>query len=192
MKESGCVLGAFGVESGNDLILKKMGKGVSKERILSASRLLKEAGITTCSFFIFGHPNESYRSIWDSIAFATKLNCEETAIGIMVPYPGTEIYDMAKKGENGYKKMSFDWDAYNKQLGNAVELINISRRNIEILQLFAYFWLYIINGRPKDIYRMIKVSGNHNIWRLVTSIIIKIVSPKLANSNILFKNKGQS
>ena len=103
---------------------------------------------------------------------------KETAIGIMVPYPGTEIYDMAIKGENGYVKMSIDWDDYNKQLGNAVELVTISRRKIELMQLTAYFWLYIFNGRLKDIYRMIKVSGNHNIWRLVVSIIFKIIFPK--------------
>ena len=188
MKRAGCVLGAFGVESGNDEILANMGKGASKKRIINARNFFKDAGITTCSFFIFGHPNETINSIWDTIKFATKLDCEETAIGIMVPYPGTEIYDMAKKGENGYVKMSFDWDDYNKQLGNAVELVTISRRKIELMQLSAYFWLYIVNGRLKDIYRMIKVSGNHNIWRLVFSIILKIIFPK--SSKRFFKKKS--
>ena len=150
----------------------------SKKRIVNARNLFKDARISTVALFIFGHPNETVKSIWDTIKFATKLNCEETAIGIMVPYPGTEIYDMAKKGENGYVKMSIDWNDYNKQLGNAVELTTISRRKIELMQLFAYFWLYIFNARLKDIYRVTKISGDNNNWSLVFSIILKIIFPK--------------
>ena len=42
------------------------------------------------------------------------------AFGIMVPYPGTEVAEMAKKGEGGYKIISSNWADYNKQLGNAL------------------------------------------------------------------------
>ena len=39
------------------------------------------------------------------------------AIGILVPYPGTETWELAIKGEGGYRKLSPDWRDYNKQLG---------------------------------------------------------------------------
>ena len=126
-----------------------------------------------------GHPNETYKTLLDTIKFAAKVNCEETAIGIMVPYPGTEIYEMALKGEGGYVKMSFDWDDYNKQLGNAIALKNISRRQLELFQLAGYFWLYVINGRWKDIYKMItnQGMGRKNIWKLIVSVFMKIIDP---------------
>ena len=162
-----------------------------KKRIINARNLFKDAGITTCSFFIFGHPNETIKSIWDTIKFATKLNCEETAIGIMVPYPGTEIYDMALKGANGYVKMSFDWDDYNKQMGNAIELKNISRRQLELLQLSAYFWLYIVNGRWKDLYKMITkpVAGETKLFRTAFAILMKIIDPSQRFTKKWFSNK---
>ena len=45
-------------------------------------------------------------------------------------------------------------------MGNAVALKNISRRQLELFQLAAYFWLYVVNGRWKDIYKMVTKSGN--------------------------------
>ena len=108
----------------------------------------------------------------------------------MVPYPGTEIYDMALKGEGGYVKMSIDWDDYNKQMGNAIELKNISRRKLEILQLAAYFWLYVVNGRWKEIYKMMTKAGNaeRTIWRLIVSIFMKIIDPSQRFTKKWFAN----
>ncbi len=191
MKEAGCNYAGLGVETGNDEILKKMKKGAKKENILRARNILKEAGIRACCFLIIGHPNETYKSIFDTIRFAAKVNCEETAIGIMVPYPGTEIYDMALKGEGGYVKMSFDWDDYNKQLGNAIELKNISRRQLEFFQLTAYFWLYVVNGKWKEIYKMMTKSGNkqQNDWKLALSTLLKIIDPQQRITRKWFANK---
>ena len=179
MKDAGCDITGFGIESGNDELLKQMKKGAKKENIINAIKIMKQVKIRTCAFFIFGHPNETYKTIFDSIRFASKVNCEEVAIGIMVPYPGTEIYNMALNGEGGYVKMSIDWDDYNKQLGNAVELKNISRRKLELLQLTAYFWLYIVNGRWSDLYKLITSNSNRgsNIWKLIISIVVKIIDP---------------
>ena len=203
MKEAGCNYAGLGVESGNDEILKKMNKGAKKENIIRAREILKEVNIRACCFLIFGHPFETYKSIIDSIKFASKVNCEETAIGIMVPYPGTEIYNMALKGEGGYVKMSIDWEDYNKQLGNAVELKNISRRKLEMLQFAAYFWLYIVNGRWSDVYKMFTVSsfssgtaagGNAetNIWKLVLSMIMKILGIQKFAKKIFINTRAHS
>ena len=194
MKESGCNYAGLGVESGNDEILKKMNKGAKKVNILAARKILKDVNIRTCCFMIFGHPNETIKTIFDSIRFAAKVNCEQTAIGIMVPYPGTEIYDMALKGEGGYVKMSIDWEDYNKQMGNAVELKNISRRKLEILQLTAYFWLYLVNGKWKEIYKMMRRGDGleKNVWKLVVSIFMKIIDPSQKLTKKWFSNKGST
>ena len=190
MKEAGCNYAGLGVESGNDEILRKMGKAAKKENIISARNILKKVGIRTCCFLIMGHPNETYKTLLETIKFAAQVNCEETAIGIMVPYPGTEIYEMALKGEGGYVKMSFNWDDYNKQMGNAVALKNISRRQLELFQLAAYFWLYVVNGRWKDIYKMVTKSGNgeEKIWKLIVSIFMKIIDPSQRFTKKWFSN----
>ena len=190
MKESGCMLVALGVESGDPTILKQMGKNVTKERVAEARNVLKQVGIRVRGLYIFGHPHETFKTIFRTVRFATKLNAEETCIGILVPYPGTETYQMALKGEGGYRKMSLKWSDYNKQIGSAIELKNISRRQLEICQLLAYFWLFIVRGKWSELYKTTTASNQGFMWRAVLSIVIKILNPTGKTYWKWFSNSG--
>ena len=55
MKKSGCYLVAFGIESGNEEILKKINKGESLQQIVQAIRWAKRYGMETEGFFILGN-----------------------------------------------------------------------------------------------------------------------------------------
>ncbi len=172
MKESGCILAAMGVESGNGDILARMNKGINLERIHQVRRIFKQTEIPVLAFFIFGHPHETWKSILDTMKFAVRLNADETAIGIMVPYPGTDVWEMATRERGGYKKLSTNWQDYNKQLGNAVELEGISRRQIEFAQVLAYSLVFLLNMRFGDFARSL-----HRHYRLAFSILYKILFP---------------
>jgi radical SAM superfamily enzyme YgiQ (UPF0313 family) len=186
MKQAGCVYVGYGVESGDDDIIKQMKKGVTKERVIRARKILLEAGITTMGYFMVGHPNETRKSVLRTIKFMVQLNPDVAAIGIVVPYPGTETWELARKGEGGYVNMSLNWADYNKQLGNAVELRNISRREIEFYQLLGYFLLYTLNFRFKDLFR---IARQH--LPLLLSMIMKIAFPRVVREKVmLFRNDG--
>jgi anaerobic magnesium-protoporphyrin IX monomethyl ester cyclase len=186
MKQAGCVYVGYGVESGDDDIIKLMKKGVTKERLIRARKILRDAEITTMGYFMVGHPNETRRSIWRTIRFMAQLNPDVAAIGIVVPYPGTETWEMARKGEGGYVNMSLNWEDYNKQLGNAVELRNISRREVEFYQLCGYFLLYTLNLRFKDLFLIA-----HQHLPLLTSMLMKVLFPsRLQRKITLFRNDG--
>ena len=73
----------------------------------------------------------------------------------MVPYPGTEVARMASMGMGGYKVISSNWSDYNKQLGNALELENLSRKDLERLQLIGYLRLFVYNMRFMDLTRFV-------------------------------------
>ncbi|HUO05199.1 MAG TPA: radical SAM protein [Candidatus Binataceae bacterium] len=155
MKQAGCVEVGLGVESGDPDIMAAMKKGVTKERIKAAADAFHQVGLDFLSFFIIGHPGETWRTALRSIKFAAELNGKSSAFGIMVPYPGTEVWEMAIKGEGGYRKLSTNWEDYNKQLGNAVELEHLSRRQMEMLQIFGYVFVYLYHARLSDLMRAV-------------------------------------
>jgi len=147
MKKAGFVYIDYGVETGNREILKTIRKGLTLEQTENAIKLTKKAKIKVGANYILGHPYETLETARETINYAVKLNADINAIGIMVPYPGTQIYELAKKGEGGYVILSANWDNYNKQLGSALELKGIKRKQLEILQLIGYLKILICNCR---------------------------------------------
>ena len=144
----------IGVETGDAEIMKKMGKGISMKKIMEAYEFAKKADVPIGTFFIIGQPDESVSSINKTIDLAVKINPDLPMFGLMTPYPGTEVARLAAKGEGGYHLKTKDWDSYSKQLGGALSFANLSKRQIEWLQIKAYVSVYLFNGRIIDFLKM--------------------------------------
>ncbi|MBF0439233.1 MAG: cobalamin-dependent protein [Magnetococcales bacterium] len=172
MRSAGCIMVALGVESGNEITLKNIGKGITKKRILETGAALKKAKLPFTSFFIIGQPNETPESANETIRFAIELNADVPVIGIMVPYPGTKIWEMMERGEGGYIRQTLDWNEFNKQIGNAVTFQGISRKKLESIQLFGYIKVFLYNLRFFD---LAKFAFKYR--RLVLSMIKKVILP---------------
>jgi anaerobic magnesium-protoporphyrin IX monomethyl ester cyclase len=157
MREAGCVECGLGIETGDSLALSRLGKGTSVRMVVEAFEAARRAGLDTIGFFIFGHPDETLQSMQATIDLAVRLNPTLPIFGVMVPYPGTEVARLAANGEAGYRLLSDDWDAYNKQVGGALEFAGISRRSIEALQLRAYIEVFLKNGRFRDLAKLVWV-----------------------------------
>lgn len=151
-KKAGCYRLEMGVESGDDEILKKIGKkGVSVKKIKESVKIVKDAGIKMGTYYIIGHPGETRETLRKTIDLAVELNTDTIAVGIMSPYPGTKVYEMALRGEEGYKLLSTDWSDYDKYGGKALELRDIPYKELERLQMRAIFYLYLKNFRFIDL-----------------------------------------
>jgi len=155
MKRAGFEYIDYGVESGNAEVLKRIHKSVTMEQTERAIAMTKKAGIRVGANFILGHPYETWETAMETIDYAVKLNADFNAIGIMCPYPGTEIYDLAIKGEGDYILLSTDWKDYNKQIGNALELKNLNRKQLEKLQMIGYMKILVWNFRFLDLIKFI-------------------------------------
>lgn len=156
MKQAGAYMVGFGIETGDLDKLQYLNKGIrSWDKILQARNAAKRAKLAVEAYFIIGQPNETYASAKNTIRLATEVNPELPIFGIMVPYPGTEVANMAERGEGGFRIKSYDWDDYNKQIGDALEFKGLTRRQLEKLQLFGYLSVFVKNWRFMDLTRFV-------------------------------------
>jgi radical SAM superfamily enzyme YgiQ (UPF0313 family) len=145
----------MGVESGDEITLKRMGKGTNEKMIVNAFKMAHKNGLKTGAFFIIGQPNETHKTIWNSLRLAIKINPTEPIFGTMVPYPGTEISRMAAAGEGGYKLLTTDWDRYSIQLNSSMQIVSMSQTMLELYQILAYTIVFIGNFRIMDFIRFV-------------------------------------
>lgn len=96
MKNSGCRLVQYGIEAGNQEVLKKIKKGITIEQAKRAVELTKKVGIPCVVNFIIGHPGETFDRAMDSIRLAEELPVDSVCFYNLVPYPGTELFEWVK------------------------------------------------------------------------------------------------
>jgi radical SAM superfamily enzyme YgiQ (UPF0313 family) len=92
MREAGIRWICFGVESGNQDILDRMGKHITLEQIRRAFALAREAGLFVAGNFMIGHIGETRETAMDTIRLACELPEEYASFAIAIPFPGSEIY----------------------------------------------------------------------------------------------------
>ncbi|MBA7655408.1 tRNA-2-methylthio-N(6)-dimethylallyladenosine synthase [subsurface metagenome] len=97
MKESGCDFISYGVESGNNEVLRAIKKGITIQQVERAVEITNEVGIKNAGTFIIGHPGETLEKAMDTIKFAERLPFRFVSFYNLVPYPGTELYDWIKE-----------------------------------------------------------------------------------------------
>jgi len=96
MKAAGCGGIDIGMESGDPGMLLRIGKGVTVERVLDVLGWCRDLGLHTVLNLMFGWPDETDEELDATLEFmrrAAPLAGGFNARGVLVPYPGTEIYD---------------------------------------------------------------------------------------------------
>lgn len=122
MKGANFVRVSMGIESGSEKLLKEVSKGTGKDDCIKACKLLSKYGVETRGSFMVGFPFETKETVEETIEFSKELELYHANFNIMMPYPGTKIYEMALKGRGIYftdPKYATDWDRF-RRWGTAV------------------------------------------------------------------------
>jgi hopanoid biosynthesis associated radical SAM protein HpnJ len=152
-KESGLRLFLVGYESGNEEILKRIKKGVTLEEMRRFTKACHQAGVVVHGTFILGLPVETRQTVENTIRFAQELAVFRLQVSLAAPYPGTELFEMARQNGWFVKKDKADLVEADGFQQSALEYPELSKEEIfEAVDRF-YRAYYL---RPKPILRFIK------------------------------------
>ena len=153
MKDCGLRLFLVGYESGNQEILNRIKKGIQIEEAKQFTKHCKELGVVIHGTFILGLPVETKETIEQTIRYAMELDVFSIQVSLAAPYPGTELYEMAR--QNGWfaKKDKTDIIHDDGLQQSTLEYPGLTKEEIfEAVDRF-YRTYYL---RPKPILRIIK------------------------------------
>lgn len=128
----------FGVESADNGILRRLRKGITIEMVEQTIKNCKELGIKTHLTYCIGLPGDTEETIKKTIEFAKK-NGDSYQISLAAPFPGTPLYDEAKR--EGWLNIA-SWDDFNGLNDATLTYPNLNSKRIYELyqsgQQFTY------------------------------------------------------
>jgi radical SAM superfamily enzyme YgiQ (UPF0313 family)/ubiquinone/menaquinone biosynthesis C-methylase UbiE len=106
MRETGCSMINYGVESANPLTLQRLNKSEAINEMIEKIRWTKEEGINCSINFMWGYPWESIEEMHNTVNLMRELSkfaFEIMPAGILIPFPGTQLYE-EYKDEYGFQQ----------------------------------------------------------------------------------------
>jgi radical SAM superfamily enzyme YgiQ (UPF0313 family) len=117
MERSGCISLVIGVESGSQRMADFLRKDIDVTRAFAVNRRLARYGIQPRYLFMIGSPGENEKDLAETASMMLQLVKENPKAGlgvqIFVPYPGTELFDIAVKEGLPVPQRLEDWVPYN-------------------------------------------------------------------------------
>lgn len=146
MKQAGCWMIGFGIESGSQKILNMIGKKTTLEQSRKAVKLSKDAGLEVTGHVVLGLPGDTNETIRETIDFVKGIDPDFAQFYCAVPFPGSKLYIEAK--EKGWINTS-QWQRF-EQNYSVLDLDAIKAKEIMEWRKRAYKEFYL---RPKMIFR---------------------------------------
>jgi anaerobic magnesium-protoporphyrin IX monomethyl ester cyclase len=97
LKTAGVKTIGIGVESGSQQQQKRLKKNLDLSHVKKIVKLIKSKGLLVHINYMVGFPHETVVQIKETIDLARELKAHSNQFLILVPYPGTEIYEEAKR-----------------------------------------------------------------------------------------------
>jgi radical SAM superfamily enzyme YgiQ (UPF0313 family) len=169
MKKAGCIQISYGVESGDDGVLKQIGKQITTDQIREAFKKTKNVGIETVAFFMFGLPFDTIETMEKTIKFAKEIDPDYAQFTIATPLPGTPMYYWVKKYAKKILIQEGDLNFFNQV---CFETENFKKEDVLRLYKKAYKEFYL---RPGYIIKRITsrnfLNNTKKMWYAAKSLL---------------------
>jgi anaerobic magnesium-protoporphyrin IX monomethyl ester cyclase len=147
LRKSGLRWVLLGVENSRESTLESFKKNITPEESKKAVKLLKQNDIFSQAMFIIGEREDTAESIADLREYANDLDPDFSIFGILTPFPGTHLFEEAKK--KGWIEDS-NWSNYD-MIHAIMSTKTLSRRDLqdELYECYRSFygsWNRRING----------------------------------------------
>jgi radical SAM superfamily enzyme YgiQ (UPF0313 family) len=136
MGKAGCNLISWGIESGNEMILKKAHKGYRMEQAYNALRWAKKAGIKNWGYFIIGLPGETVQTIQETIDLSKKLPLDIALFHVAAPYPGTPFF--FEVVENNWFRPGVNWEEVDMDQATVLDYPDLKAEDLLAWQKRAF------------------------------------------------------
>ena len=136
MHEAGNWLISWGIESGNEQILKHARKGAYPDKARRGLKWAREAGIKNWGYFIIGLPGETEETIRQTIDFAKELPLDIALFHVAAPYPGTPFF--FEVVENEWFRPGTRWENVDMDEGTVLDYPNLSAEQLLYWQKRAF------------------------------------------------------
>ncbi|MCM1291447.1 MAG: B12-binding domain-containing radical SAM protein [Prevotella sp.] len=161
LSESGCRYVDLGMESFDEGVLKYIKKGITRDQIYQAIGLLQKYNVPVKLNFLIGtSPLETKETIRDTLRRAKKLGVDQVMFNIVSPFPGTELYQLAK--ENGWIE-SGEYRPTDVQRESILNYPHLSAREMEKILFRSNISFFL---RPSFIFKHIR---RFRSWKEFTS-----------------------
>jgi anaerobic magnesium-protoporphyrin IX monomethyl ester cyclase len=97
---AGCSRIFFGIESGNNSVLRLMNKRITVQQARAAVATAHEAGLNVGAFFIVCYPGETNETVLDTLRFASSLPLDYLSFTMPYPLPNTALHERVKEHIN--------------------------------------------------------------------------------------------
>ena len=145
LKGSGLCMISYGIESLSDEILRSMRKGTTKSQIEKALQITRNEGITIQGNIIIGDPNETEKTVTESLEWWREHKEYGINLGLVKAVPKSPVYENALKSGLIKDKLQFLKDGF--------PIINLSklsdrkfRRLSNLVNKYTVFEMYSIIG----------------------------------------------
>jgi len=173
MGKAGCHWISWGIESGNEQILRHARKGAYPEKAEKSLRWAKKAGIMNWGYFIIGLPGETEATIRETIDFAKRLPLDIALFHVAAPYPGTPFFFEVVK--EGWFRQGTRWEMVDMDKGTVLDYPDLSAERLLYWQKRAFrewafrpgpmsTYLKMLISDPSTIKSALSVGFQHLNW----------------------------